>query len=185
MNTVDLGSYQKVYNPGNLVRTIMWYFVNITIFQSGLPYPTFLKVWLLRFFGASVGSKVMVKPGIAIKYPWHLSIGNNVWLGEKVWIDNLAKIIIGNNVCISQGAYLMTGNHDYKKPSFDLIIAPIIIEDGVWVGARAVICPGAKLGTHSVITAGSVAVANTPQFTICQGNPAVPTRKRVIDHEAS
>ena len=76
---------------------------------------------------------------------------------------------------------MCTGNHNYKKQSFDLIVKPIIIEDGVWVGAKAVVCPGVTLRTHSVITAGSVVTKNTEPYTIYQGNLAVQVKKRIIE----
>jgi putative colanic acid biosynthesis acetyltransferase WcaF len=181
VNIVDLGSYRKVYAAGNPFRNALWYFVNMTVFQTAFPFPVFLQVLLLRLFGASVGNGVNIKPRVSIKYPWLLAIGRNVWLGEGIWIDNLSPVTVGNNVCISQGARLLTGNHDYKKNSFDLIIAPITVEDGVWVGAHAVVCPGVTLASHSVVTAGSVVTKNTEAFTIYQGNPARPVRLRVID----
>jgi putative colanic acid biosynthesis acetyltransferase WcaF len=76
---------------------------------------------------------------------------------------------------------LLTGNHDYKKSTFDLKLGSITIEDGVWVGAKALICPGITLGSHSVICAGSVVTKSTEPYTIYQGNPAVPVRKRIIE----
>lgn len=88
---------------------------------------------------------------------------------------------MATNICISQGAYLLTGNHNYKKESFDLFIKPIVIEDGVWDSAKAIICPGIILKSHSVITVGSVVSKDTEPYTIYQGNPAVPIGKRVIE----
>ena len=62
-----------------------------------------------------------------------------------------------SNVCISQGATLLCGNHNFKKPGFDLIIDEIIVEDGVWIGAKSIVCPGVTLKSHSILTVGSVA----------------------------
>ena len=87
---------------------------------------------------------------------------------------------IGSNVCISQGAMLLTGNHDYKRASFDLMARPITIEDGVWIGARALICPGVTVASHSVVTAGSVLSDDTEPYGIYRGNPAVKVRSRHI-----
>jgi len=181
MNSVNLHSYRKVYASGAPLRGALWYFINLAFFQTAFPFPVFLKTFLLRLFGASVGKRTVLKPRISIKYPWLLKLGHDVWVGEKVWIDNLAEVNIGDNVCISQGAYLMTGNHNYKKSSFDLIIAPVSVEDGAWVGANAIVCPGITLASHSVITAGSVVTKNTLPFTIYQGNPAQPVRTRSIE----
>ncbi len=76
---------------------------------------------------------------------------------------------------------LLTGNHNYKKQSFDLIAKGIVLEDGVWIGAKALVCPGVVCRSHSILTAGSVAVTNLEAYTIFQGNPALPKRDRKID----
>ena len=105
---------------------------------------------------------------------------NNSWIGENVWLDSLELIKIGDNTCISQGSYLCTGNHDWTDQAFKLVVKPIIIEDGVWVGSKSIINPGVTLKTHSVITAGSTVTKDTDPFTIYQGIPAQPEKKRII-----
>ncbi len=131
-------------------------------------------------FGAKVGKGVVIKPGVNIKYPWNLTIGDHVWIGENVWLDSLGKINIGANACLSQGATLITGNHDYSKQKFDLIIKDILLEEGVWIGAMSVVCPGVTCRSHSVLTAGSVAVGELDAYAVYQGNPAVKVKERVI-----
>ena len=91
------------------------------------------------------------------------------------------NVTISDNACISQGALLLTGNHDYKKTSFDYKNAPIIIEEGVWIGAKSVVCPGVTAHSHSILTVGSIATHNMEPYTIYQGNPATPIRKRIIN----
>ena len=116
-----------------------------------------------------------------IKYPWHLKIGENVSIGEGVWIDNLADVNIGSNVCISQNAYLLTGSHNYKCKKFSLITKKIEILDGAWIGAKSIVCPGVICGNHSVLTVASVATKNLDEYGIYQGNPAKLIRVRKID----
>lgn len=182
MNKVNLSAYNNNwFSPGNKVKIILWYFFNIIFLKSSLPFPNILKVWVLQLFGASLGKSIVIKPGVNIKYPWLLHIGSNVWIGENVWIDNLAKVTIGDNVCISQGAMLLCGNHNYKLTTFDLIVDTIYLEEGVWIGAKSVVCPGVTCGSHSILSVGSVANNSLEPYTIYQGNPAIAIRKRDIN----
>lgn len=181
-NKIQLSQFNNLwYNPGrNILIRIFWYCVNVCFIKSSHPF-SFLRIFLLRLFGAKIGKGVVIKPSVNIKYPWRLSIGNYAWIGENVWIDNLDNITIGNNVCISQGALLLSGNHNYKKTSFDLIIAPIIIEDGVWIGAKAIVTGGTICKNHSMLAVASVAPKIMEAFTIYRGNPAIKIRERIIE----
>lgn len=181
MKTTKLSKYNNSwYRPGSKVKIVCWNLINILFFLNPFSFYSPLKVWLLRVFGASIGQGVVIKPQVTIKYPWLLSIQDHVWIGEKVWIDNLAQVDIHANVCISQGAMLLTGNHNYKSVSFDLVIGSIMLEEGVWIGAQAVVCPGVSCGIHSILTVGSVASKNLEPYSIYQGNPAIKIRNRII-----
>ncbi len=181
MADVRLDRYENAwYRPGGVLKRTVWYFTNLMFFKTMLPFPSSFKVFLLRLFGAGVGRGVVIKPDVNIKYPWFLKIGDHVWIGENVWIDSLGKIEIGDHVVVSQGAYLLTGSHDYKAAAFDLIVRDIRLEDGVWIGARSVVCPGVTCHSHSILTVGSVATADLDAYGIYQGNPAVRKRTRKI-----
>ena len=182
MQQTDLSVYNNYpFNPGgNGFKRLLWHYVNAVIFKTGLLPVSGIKVSLLRAFGAKIGSGVMIKPFVNIKYPWHLTIGNYTWIGENVWIDCLVPINIGSNVCLSQGAVLLTGSHNYKKHTFDLITGPITLEDGVWIGALAVVNQGITVASHAVLTSGSVATKNLEAYSIYQGNPAVKIRSREV-----
>ena len=169
------------YSPGRggLARTL-WFFLGLPILRSSLLPFSSIRSFVLRLFGAKVGFGVVLKPGMRVKYPWFLSIGDHSWIGEDVWIDNLAKVAIGTNACISQGVYLCTGSHDWSDPSFGLLVQAITVEDGAWIGARAVICPGVTIAECAVVAAGSVVTKDVPADEIHAGNPARFLRKREI-----
>lgn len=168
------------YKPGRSIFVMaIWHIINYIFFKSPFPYygP---KRFLLRLFGARLGKNVVIKPYVSIKYPWRLTVGNNVWIGESVWIDNIANVTLKDNSCVSQGALLLCGNHNYKKTTFDLIVGEITLEEGAWAGAKTVVCPGVKLGSHSILTVGSIATSSLEPFWIYQGNPAAKLKSREI-----
>jgi putative colanic acid biosynthesis acetyltransferase WcaF len=167
------------YNPGPSWKRALWYPVNAIFFYSWFPFSA-PKRALLKLFGATLGKGVVIKPRVNIKYPWNLNIGNHVWIGEGVWIDNLGLVAIRDHVCISQGAMLLCGNHNYKKSSFDLMVGDITLEEGTWIGAHAVVCPGVTCKSHSVLSVNSVATSNLEAYSIYQGNPATKQKDRVI-----
>lgn len=182
MNEVKLSQFSpKSFNKGaRPIKIFLWYFVNaLFVRPSWIPFMG-VKIFLLRMFGAKIGKKICLKPCVLVKSPWNLTIGDDCWIGENVWIDNLDKVVIGNNVCISQGALLITGNHDYNKTAFPYRNAPIIVEEGAWIGAKTVIAAGVKIASHSVLTVGSVVTKDTEPYGIYQGNPAAKIRERII-----
>ena len=179
---MNLSAYQNhhYHSGAGKVKRTLWYFINHLVFtHSFFPFYLIKKIILVAF-GAKIGKGFVIKPAVNIKYPWNLEIGDYVWLGEGVWIDNLDKVIIGNNVCISQGAIVITGNHQYDAPNFDLFVKPVNIEDGVWIGAKAMVAPGITCKSHSMLTMGSVATADLDTFSIYKGNPAIKVKDRVI-----
>lgn len=182
--SVSLRNYSKgSYQPGaGILKRVLWYMLNAIFFDSYICPNSKLKCGLLRLFGANIGKDVVVKPRVNIKYPWLLKIGDRVWLGERVWIDNLTWVTIYSDVCISQEAYLLTGNHDYKDPNFGLITKGIEIGKGAWIGARTTVCPGIKVGECAVLTVGSVLQKDAQAFGIYQGNPASFKKNREFDN---
>ncbi len=161
------------------LKLICWYFTSLLFFRSGLiPFSNVL-VFILRLFGAKIGTDVRIKPHIHIKYPWKLQIGDHCWLAD-CYIENLDQVVIGNNVCLSQQCMLLTGNHNYSLQTFDLITQPVILNDGVWICARAIVCPGVTAQSHAVLTTGSVATKNLLSHFIYAGIPAVKSKIRKL-----
>lgn len=169
------------YTPGaSIFKQLCWFFLGAPLVETRLLPFSGLKVCLLRYFGAKIGQGVRIKPGVKIKFPWRLTIGNDCWLGENSWLDNIAPILLEDNICLSQGVYLCTGNHDWNHPYFQLIPAPIHIKSGSWIAAKAIIGPGVVVGQGAVLCLGSVTNRSLEPMTIYAGNPSVPIKKRQV-----
>lgn len=179
---VDLSAFDgSEFDKGaSFFKIAIWFIVNAIIIRPEANPFIAIKRFLLRLFGAQIGKGVILKNGISIKSPWNLSIGDNCWIGENVWIDNIDKVTIENNVCISQGALLITGNHDYTKYNMPYRNAPIVIKSGAWIGAKAIVTAGVTVAENTVITTGSVITKNSVKNMIYQGNPAIAIKKREI-----
>ncbi|MGI0488908.1 WcaF family extracellular polysaccharide biosynthesis acetyltransferase [Pantanalinema rosaneae CENA516] len=167
------------YTPGAPYwKQGLWYFLGSPLVQSDwLPCSSF-KVAVLRLFGAEIGQGVRIKPGVRVKFPWRLRVGDYVWIGEKAWIDNLAAVVLEDNVCLSQQVYLCTGNHDWHDRAFQLSTDPIWIQAGSWIAAGAMVGPGVTVGQGAVLTMGGVATRSLEPMTIYAGNPAQAIKQR-------
>jgi putative colanic acid biosynthesis acetyltransferase WcaF len=152
------------------------------LLASPLPGTPWRKA-LLRTFGARLGAGGRIKPGLLVTFPWRLSIGDHCWLGEQLWIDNLAPVSLGDRVCLSQGAYLCTGNHDFRSPGFELRLGPITVGSNAWIAARAVLAPGCVIGTGAVVGLGAVVSGSVPAGAIVRGNPAVVVGERLTGQQ--
>jgi putative colanic acid biosynthesis acetyltransferase WcaF len=139
----------------------MWFAVLQLLFRAWW-LPTRLRPPLLRAFGARVGSRVLIRHGVRVQWPWKLEIGDDVWIGEDAWLINLERISIGSDVCVSQGAMLCTGSHQRRSPAFEFDNAPIRLEPGCWVAARAIVLRGVTVGEGAVVSAGAVAHRDLP-----------------------
>jgi putative colanic acid biosynthesis acetyltransferase WcaF len=153
MMKLALFSSRDFHRGAPRVKEAAWLFLLGTLIESWLPGSGW-RCWLLRRFGAKIGDRVTIKPHVRVKFPWRLEIADDVWIGEAVWIDNLGTVTIGHDVCISQGAYLCTGSHDWEKPTFDLIVRPIEISSHAWIGAMARLAPGTRVGEGTIVGMG-------------------------------
>lgn len=153
-----------------------WTLVRALFFQNPIPWPSGLRGFFLRAFGARIGRGVVIRSHVNISFPWRLRIGDHVWIGEDVGILSLAPVTIESNVCISQRAYLCTGSHDFRREDFKLKVGPITVREGSWIAAASFIGPGVEIGRGAVVSAGSVVFQNVPDNTLVQGNPAVHSK---------
>ena len=180
MNKVNLKLFDNSgYSAGRSLWIVaLWYFGGLPLLRSPFIISSAARRALLRMFGAKVGCDVVIKPGVRVKYPWRLRIGDRSWIGEDCWIDNIALVDIRSDVCVSQGAFLCTGNHDWSDPAFALTAQPIVLRAGSWVAAKAVVGPGVTLEEGAIVGLGSVVTSSVPASQVVGGNPAIAVSHR-------
>ncbi|MDP5076770.1 MAG: putative colanic acid biosynthesis acetyltransferase [Nonlabens sp.] len=156
----------------------LWWLVQSTLFAWS---PQFMYGWrrfLLRCFGAKVGSKVIIRPTARLQFPWKVKLGDYCWIGDDVVLYSLGEIEIGANTVISQRSYICTGTHDMNVPSFDIYSLKIIIEEQCWIATDVFVAPGVTIGRGTVVGARSSVFKNLPAGKICMGNPAKVVKDR-------
>jgi len=134
---------------------VLWFAVmNIAFMKWWMPMR--YRPAILRAFGAQVGERVRIRQNVRVLWPWKLSIGDDCWIGEGVWLLNLEQITIDHDACLSQEAFLCTGSHVHRDPAFEFDNAPIHIGVGAWIAARATVLRGTTVRDGVVVGAGSV-----------------------------
>ncbi|MGP6088753.1 WcaF family extracellular polysaccharide biosynthesis acetyltransferase [Antarctobacter jejuensis] len=172
---LDLFENPEFDRGASKLTELLWMMVQGLVFGSWLPGSGW-RAKLLRAFGAKIGQGVVIKPHVRVKFPWRLSVGNQVWIGERVWIDNLAQVTIQDHACISQGAYLCTGSHDWTDAKFALITRPITIGQGAWVGARSNVAPGCVLEDGAVLAMGALGSGQLAAMTVYRADGSTRPR---------
>ncbi|PIV96744.1 MAG: putative colanic acid biosynthesis acetyltransferase, partial [Flavobacteriaceae bacterium CG17_big_fil_post_rev_8_21_14_2_50_31_13] len=140
---------------------------------------SFVKVFLLRCFGAEIGEKCLIDFGVKIWIPQNLVLKEGfVAIGKNVEIYNYAKVTIGRMTVVSQYCYLITGTHDYTNPIMPLLWKPITIGNEVWVAAGCWVFPGVSIRDGAVIAARSNVTKDMPAWQVCAGSPCKPFKER-------
>lgn len=156
---------------------LVWFVLEACVINNKLLPLSFVRVALLRLFGAKIGNGCRFVHPLRVKAPWNLEVGDKCWFGVDVWIYNQAPIRIGSNVCISQGTFLTAGSHDMST-TMDLRVAPIVIEDGVWITSKCIVQMGVTIGRSAVVTPLSVVHRSLAAEGVYGGNPCRFIRKR-------
>ena len=166
---------------------MLWAFVNALLFRNPVLPAYKLKTRMLRVFGATIGEGVVIKPRVTIKHPWYLTIGDHSWIGEAAWLECAWYVRIGKHAVISQGAFLVSGGHDWSDPGMRTLGQSIVVEDGAWVAAFAVVAGGVTIRQEAVVALGAVVFRDCEARGIYKGNPAELVGRRKFrdysDHE--
>lgn len=111
-----------------------------------------------------------------IKYPERIVLGDGVVIGVNVVLGGAGGITLGNHVRISRDVILETAGLDFvgREPPYSHVAAPIVIEDGVWIGARAMVLGNVTVGRGAVIAAGAIVTKDVPPGAVVAGIPAKP-----------
>jgi putative colanic acid biosynthesis acetyltransferase WcaF len=164
---------------GNFVQAL-WMFVSGTVFERWWC-PAKTRVAILRLFGAQIGRGVLIRHRVRIHWPWKLTIGDHSWIGEGAWLLNLEPIVVGPDVCISQEAFLCTGSHDRHSPTFEFKNAPILVERGAWIAARATVLGGTTVGAAATVGATCLVFRDVPRGALITGNYPAGMGRSVIE----
>lgn len=178
--TLDIGNYQNRLGLANKLGRVLWGIVWATLFRLS-PRPFFgWRRMLLRLFGAKMASTAKVYPTTKIWAPWNLEMADYACMADDVDCYSVDKVILGENVTVSQYAYLCSASHDETDPRMTLIHRPIVIGRDAWICADAFVGMGVTVGDGAVVGARSSAFSDVPAWKICVGTPARPIRDRVI-----
>lgn len=141
-------------------------------------------LFLKKCLNMSIGKDSSIHYGCFIaggEFGANISIGNNSVINRFVYLDGRFNLKIGNNVNISHYTLIQTLTHDPQSPDFKGVPGPVILEDHVWVGARAMILPGVTIGEGAVVGAGAIVTKSIAPYEIVAGCPAKVIGKRSRD----
>ncbi|PIR62300.1 MAG: acyltransferase [Candidatus Pacebacteria bacterium CG10_big_fil_rev_8_21_14_0_10_42_12] len=179
--------WQKVIRRLNaisleLVTGFLWWGVGIVPSHH-------VRRFFYRLFGVKIGSGSTIHMLARIYDPRFLSIGKDTIIGERATLDGRRQLpnsrgglTIGDHVDIASEVMIWTSEHDLRSPGFSAIEEPVTIEDYVFIGPRAIILPGVKIGRGAVVAAGAVVTKDVPPGVIVGGVPAKEIGKRPIEN---
>ena len=165
------------------LEALKFYLAN-GLFMNCMPYCV-RHLYLKKACAVKIGRDSSIAMGCFITGS-NIEIGQNSVINRFVYLDGRAGVKIGNNVNISHYVLIQTLTHDPQNRDFVCLVLPVVIEDDVWVGARAIILPGVRLGRGCVVGAGAVVTKNVPDYVIVAGCPAkiIGERSRELNYKS-
>ncbi len=140
----------------------------------------FFRLFIYKMAGVRIGKGSRIHMGAKFFYPSKIKIGEGTIIGDNAFLDGRDSLIIGNHVDIASGVLIYNSEHDINSEDFSPISAPVIIEDYVFIGPRAIILPGVKIGKGAAVAAGAVVTKDVLDFKIVGGVPAEVIGERKI-----
>src|SRR5947209_2399813 len=165
-----------------LVAAAIKYLTNYII--NHIPSYTVRHAWYRNVLGWRIGKKAAILMGQHVQMAGvrtsgqKVSIGQGTVINQGCFLYTTGGLVIGKQVSISSGVWLITGTHDMNDPQFVDFYKPIVIGDHVWIGVRATILAGVTVGEGAVVMAGAVVVHDVPSYAVVGGVPARVIRKR-------
>jgi acetyltransferase-like isoleucine patch superfamily enzyme len=137
-----------------------------------------IRRFFYRIFGMKIGTGTSIHTYLRFYNPENISMGKDTIIGDHVFLDGRDKLKIGNHVDIATGVMIYNSQHDVDSNDFHATSDSVVIEDYVFIGPRAIILPGVKIGYGAVIAAGAVVTKSIEPFIVVAGVPADPIRER-------
>ena len=184
MMEVCLQNYQNRHSLKAKIARLAWNVAWLFLFRPtprGICYGW--RSFLLRLFGAKIGKGCHVLPSAKIWQPWKLTMGDHSCLSENVECYSVDEINIGNQVIVSQNAFLCCASHDISSPIMELMHRPIRIDSQAWVASRAFVGPGVHIAEGAVVGACAVVTKDVEPWVVVAGNPARKVGERCLSRD--
>ncbi len=153
----------------------------LTLMVGYVPSQHIRKFIYHRLLGMKIADSTIIYGGAEIRSPHHIHIGERSVIGHHAILDGRNGLEIGENVSLGTAVWIWTMEHDPQSPDFAIRGGPVVIEDYAWIGGRAVILPGLRIGKGAVVATGAVVTKDVPPYTIVAGVPAREIGKRTTD----
>ena len=130
---------------------------------------------ILKELLGKTGENIYIEPNFRCDYGYNIRVGENFYANFDCLLLDVCPITIGNNAMLAPGVHIYTATHPLdptERNSGYEYGKPVNIGDNVWIGGRAVICPGVTIGDNVVVAAGSVVTKDVPDNVVVGGNPA-------------
>lgn len=169
------GSRETWDRPAAVV--MLWSLAELLFVYNPWQPSSTLRARVLRAFGATIGTGVILRPRLRVRFPWKLEVGDDAWIGEGVWLHNQDRITIGHDAVISQDTFLTTGSHAHRR-DMGLIVRPIVVEPGAWVTSRCIVLGGSRIGRSALVTPLTVVNGDVPDGVVFGSSPAAVRGQR-------